>query len=280
GESTFSVIDSSLIGTPRERESIHTVKVTITDQLMDYWGIAGAMESVVTDDMKKVAFQSAEDYVTEQLKTGSMLEKELPPRLFSTKNSFTSCPYKLSNITYPDKTVFTVDIDDRVGQSIEICFEDYANFIQSEMRMTFWQHDKTRKKRKWISRPEQHAKNLLRTFLNGRFGDSLYTFEEIGSGAGVIDVFIISPGEERAVVELKMCGYGYSQTWARGGIQQLTHYMENKNSEIGYLMVFDSRVRDFAKGLQSTEFVNEMRVVTIIIDLRPYVKPEDAPSDA
>jgi hypothetical protein len=113
GQFRFSVIDSSLIGTPKERDSIHTVEVTMTDYLMDYWRLAGVVDpTIVTDDMIKVVFQIAEDYITEQLEKGSMPEGKLPPKFMSTENSSKSCPYKISNIAYPDKTTFTVEISD------------------------------------------------------------------------------------------------------------------------------------------------------------------------
>jgi hypothetical protein len=276
----FSVIDSCLMGTPRERGSIHIVEVGITEELLDSWGLAGSLEAVVTSDMEKVAFQSAEDYIAEQLNKGPLPEGKLPPLFLSTKTSSTSCPYKLPNILYPAKTVFKVDIDELVSQPLGRCLEDFTCYIQAEMRMTFWESDKTKRKKeyKWIPHPEQRAKDLLRTHLNGRFGDRLYTFEEIRSGAGVIDVFIISPVGEKIVVELKMCGHGYSQTWAQSGIRQVAHYMENKNTKVGYLLVFDSRVREFSHGFQSAEITNGVPVTTTVVDLRPYVKQEDAPN--
>jgi hypothetical protein len=68
----FSVIDSALIGTPRELETIHTIKVIITDTLMDYWRIPGALDMGITDEMIKVALQSLEDYLVERLKKGPL----------------------------------------------------------------------------------------------------------------------------------------------------------------------------------------------------------------
>lgn len=106
----FSVIDSSLIGMPKERGSTHTLKVSMTDSLMNNWDLAGAEGSVVTNDMIKVAFQLAEEYIAEQLKKGPLPE-ELLPLSTSTRNSPNSCPYKISNIPYPEQTSFTVDVE-------------------------------------------------------------------------------------------------------------------------------------------------------------------------
>jgi hypothetical protein len=273
----FSVVDSSLVGTPRDVGSVHTLVVTLTDRLMNNWDLAGAEWSVITKDMVKVAFQNAEDYIAEQLQEGPLPEGELPPIFRNTENSPKYCPYNLSNILYPEKEVFTVDIDEPASQSLRTCLEDFARYIQSEMRMSFWR--RTREGYKWVSHPEQRAKDLLRTFLNARFGDSTYAFEEIRAGAGVLDVFVVLPNGEKSVIELKMCGHGYSQSWAQGGLEQLSHYMANKGTEIGYLVVFDSRVRDFSKGFKPVQTVSGMSVNTIVSDLRPYVKQKDVPED-
>jgi len=161
-------------------------------------------------------------------------------------------------------------------------FNDFARYVQAEVRMGFWQQDKEQKqKRKWISRPEQRAKDLLRVFLNGRFGDSIYEFEEIRSGAGFIDVLIIAPSRKKVIVELKMCGNGYSSGYAQGGLEQLLHYMQNKGANTGFLMVFDSRLGDFAKGFQKGEqIIDRKSIFTIIVDVRPKFKRKDAQTPA
>ncbi len=198
----FSVIDSSLIRTPRERASVHRIKLVITEDVLDKWGINyySSMSNVtenISKDMKQVAFQIVEDHISEQLKKGQLKEKKLPPLLKNTKNSNDSLPYNLKNILYPDKKTFTVEIEDDnlINQSLEKCLEDFAQYIKSEERMSFWRSEKGKGK-KWVSKPEKHAKILLQTFLNGRFGNSIDTFEEIKSGAGYVDIFIITPNRE------------------------------------------------------------------------------------
>lgn len=153
------------------------------------------------------------------------------------------------------------------------CFEDFARGIKCDQRMSFWQSDKVSQSHKWISRPEKFAKDLLLTFLNARFGTSICAFEEIKSGAGRIDVLIIMPDDQKVIVELKMCGNGYSEARAKDGREQIKHYLENKNAKLGYLIVFDSRSRNFSKGLQSdTENIDGLSVTTIVVDVRPDVK--------
>ncbi len=131
GHFRFSVIDSSLIGTPKERSSIHTVEVTMTDYLMDYWRLAGAVDpTIVTDDMIKVAFQVAEDYIIEQLEKGPLPEGKLPPKFMSTENSSKSCPYKIANISYPEKTTFTVEL----SESTESLITNNKEVLRQELR--------------------------------------------------------------------------------------------------------------------------------------------------
>ena len=254
------------------------VKLTITDRLMNNWNLAGAEGSGVTEEMLKTAFQSVEEYINDLLKKGISLEEELAPLFLETKNSPKICPYKLSNITYPQRNTFTVDIEEQSKRSMKDCLGDFASYIQSEKRMIFWQYDEP-KDPKWISHPEKRAKDLLHTFLIGRFGNNLLTFEEITSGAGRIDIFVISPDGERVVLELKMCGRSYTKGYAQEGIEQLMHYMANKRTNIGFLVVFDARAKDFAQGFVETQIIDGMNVVTIIADLRPFVKQKDVVGD-
>ena len=155
-----SIIDTSLIGTPREHPGEHKVKLIITDRLMVNWGLVGQKWDDVTEDMRKLAFQRIEEYITELLKNGVPLENQLPPLVMETKNSPVSCPYKLSNISYPKKTAFTVEIDAKVNPSLKSCLEDFAIYVQSEKRMTFWQSGGGSIHR-WIPQPEKACKGFV-----------------------------------------------------------------------------------------------------------------------
>lgn len=140
----FSIIETSLIGTPRERESIHVIKIVMTDFLMDAWRLPGAIDNVVTDDMLKIALQSLEEHLSKQLQKGIPQDKELAPIHMTTKDSPVSCPYKISNIGYPDKKSFVVDIQQKDGlkvhPNIQILFnrmddalkrDDYSGVLHS-----------------------------------------------------------------------------------------------------------------------------------------------------
>ncbi len=108
----FSVTDTHLIGTPYEVETKHKLQVTITDRLMSFWNLPGALEiEEVTDEMIKVAYQSAEEHISKLIRSGIVLESELSPLERTTENSPKSCPYKIIYITYPTKNTFVVDFE-------------------------------------------------------------------------------------------------------------------------------------------------------------------------
>lgn len=111
----FSVIDSSIIRRPREEAINYNLKVSLTHELLANWRLEIPLASSVSENTFKVTFQLAEEYITEQLKIGGLLEAKLPPLLLNTDNSPDSCPYKISNIAYPNKTKFTVALNDRLN---------------------------------------------------------------------------------------------------------------------------------------------------------------------
>lgn len=148
---------------------------------------------------------------------------------------------------------------------------EFKSFIQSEKRMEFWKRDGS--KHKWSNSPEQLAKNLYHSFIKGRFSDSIEMIEEIAAGAGKIDIYIRLKNQLQIVVELKMCGSpGYSLNYANEGVGQLKHYMQNKKTHLGYLLIFDGRKKDFGSGIPSM-VVEDSRIIFVhFIDLAPTVK--------
>lgn len=154
---------------------------------------------------------------------------------------------------------------------LEACLDRFVRSVQAEHRMSFWRLDDG--KREWCERPERHGQNLLRIFLKGVFDDRIEVLEEVEVGAGRLDLYLLLRGGLRIVVELKMCGEGYSSSYAFEGLGQLDHYMENKATKLGYLIVFDGRRRDFGKGLNPIESINGHMIGVRFVDLRPEVKP-------
>lgn len=152
------------------------------------------------------------------------------------------------------------------------CIAYFGEHIKSQERMTFWMKDKSTNEYEWISSPEAHAKILFRTAINMHYKDALETLEEVSTGAGRIDLYLIFRNGIRAVVELKMCGDGYSRNYALEGHEQLAHYMENRKTHIGFLIVFDGRLRDYGKGIPETVAVENKTIYSYCVDVRHTFK--------
>lgn len=112
----FSVSDTALIGTPRECENVYNITISITDILLSRWQIPGGLDFGITDEMIKVALQSLEDHLAQQLKKAPLPDGELEPLTLNTENSPDTCPYKLANILYPSKTSFVLETGDQDSQ--------------------------------------------------------------------------------------------------------------------------------------------------------------------
>lgn len=154
-------------------------------------------------------------------------------------------------------------------EHLDQTLSDYEKYISGTKRMTFWNLGEP-KKHVWISNPEQHSQTLLHTFLIARFGARIEVFEEVGAGAGRLDLLIRLQGGLKAVIELKMCGFGYSSTYASAGEDQVHHYMKARNVHLGYLVVHDARLDTNAVSLLSpSDDVDTVR--EILIDVRPRV---------
>jgi hypothetical protein len=155
---------------------------------------------------------------------------------------------------------------------LEAQLKEFAEFVKSKKRMDFWQRGKA-PKHKWRQRPEKHAQSLLHTFLKGHFKARVDVLEEIGSGAGRLDISLKLEGGLACILELKMCGRGYSSTYAQSGEDQIRHYMENEDVHLGYVVVFDARSSDFGKPLIGTRDTGTDTVVETRVDVRPEVGP-------
>lgn len=156
--------------------------------------------------------------------------------------------------------------------SLENCLKDFVRFIGNDKRMSFWKSDPKLKGHKWVSSPEQHGQNLLHTFMKSRFGEKVEAIEEVDTGAGRIDIYLRFENGLKTIIELKMCGGGYSVGYAVSGIEQLTHYLKNKQTHLGFLLVFDGRIRDYGKEIQSTYSYENYTIRSFIADVRPKIK--------
>jgi len=123
----LSIIDAALIGTPKDIPSRHAIELVISEYLMDHWRLTGAIDpTVISEDMEKVAFQLIEDHVTQLLQQGIEMEKVLPNLFLDTENSSKTCPYKISNIAYPQKSTFAVEIKEEKASNIHDSSTQYV----------------------------------------------------------------------------------------------------------------------------------------------------------
>lgn len=174
-----------------------------------------------------------------------------------------SIPVLPQIVTSGASTVVTLD---EIGAALR----EFAIFVSAEKRMRFWTTS-TGRVHTWREFPERYGQDLLHTYLQARFGDRVHVLEEVTAGAGRIDVLVQVRGGLTFVIELKMCGATYSSAYAAAGEEQLQHYMANRKTSIGYLLVFDGRMRDFAKPLlvQSDPAAT---IDEIFVDVRPTVR--------
>jgi tetratricopeptide (TPR) repeat protein len=125
---------------------------------------------------------------------------------------------------------------------LEVALNDYRTFISGDKRMTFWRKDGD--DHVWTDQPERQAQDLLHTFLKARFGERIDVYEELGAGAGRIDLLLRFQGGLQTIVELKLCGFNYTSAYAASGEDQIRHYMDARNVHLGYLVVHDARLSD------------------------------------
>ena len=66
-----------------------------------------------------------------------------------------------------------------------------------------------------------------------------------------------------------MCGSGYSSNYAASGETQIVHYMNNRQTNIGYLVIFDARATINARSVLSTS--PQQTIIEVFVDVRPDV---------
>lgn len=100
----------------------------------------------------------------------------------------------------------------------------------------FW---KSYSQQKFVQNPENLGRSLLVQDLQAQI-QSANVYKEVILAGGRIDLIVNVLGSE-FIIELKMCGNGYSSTYAEGGFEQLKSYMDVRDAKRAYLVVFDSR---------------------------------------
>lgn len=132
---------------------------------------------------------------------------------------------------------------------LEEALDRFASKTASDYRMSYWRPAEGAGLHKWVSHPEQYAKSQIRAWLDATFHGRVTILDEIVAGAGRLDLLLQLAGGLSAILELKMCGGGYASGYASEGETQLRHYMIQRGVNVGYLVVFDGRLRDFGRSV-------------------------------
>lgn len=153
--------------------------------------------------------------------------------------------------------------------------EEFKLYIQQKGRMRFWK--KENGVHKYNNSPENIAKIAFMDFFKSEFGDQIEIIDEYKAGAGAIDLYIQFSPNINIIVELKMCGKGYSSNYALEGNLQLKHYYENSGGSLCYLVVFDGRKNQNKKPndnlMQRYTYDNKKyTIITRTIDIYPETK--------
>lgn len=166
--------------------------------------------------------------------------------------------------TAPDAPVVSVTLGE-----LDAELQRYAAQTAADFRMEFWVWSPDKKTHKWVKQPERRAKLQLRTWLAAKFGERINIIAEIIAGAGRLDLLLQLAGGTQVIVEMKMCGKGYSSGYAAAGEQQIRHYMRNRGVHVGYVVVHDGRLRDYGKAILEPEPAASETVRELFVDVRP-----------
>lgn len=161
-------------------------------------------------------------------------------------------------------------------EDLERALREFAAYCSADQRDAFWDKMST-PDAKWMSGPETIGKRFLQTFLIGEFRDGVTVVSEQAAGAGRLDLWLRFRGGLEAIVELKMCGKGYSSTYAAAGEVQLDHYMAAKRVHLGYLVVFDGRIEDGGTSVLPEDLNPAVTIREVVVDLSPRVSRRRRP---
>lgn len=153
--------------------------------------------------------------------------------------------------------------------------DEFKIYIQNQGRMRFWKNENGT--HKFNNSPENIAKIAFMDFFKSEFGNQIEIIEEYKAGAGAIDLYIQFSPNINIIVELKMCGKGYSTKYALEGNLQLKHYYENSGGSLCYLVIFDGRKNQNKKpndySIQRYSYDNKKyTIITRTINIYPKTK--------
>ena len=161
-----------------------------------------------------------------------------------------------------------------LSEEVDGALQEFAKFVAGAKRMRFWRPEGD--DHKWVDRPEGFAQDLLHMYLKAHFKQRVSAYEEVAAGPGRLDLLLKLDGGLSVIIELKMCGYGYSSTYAASGEDQVRAYMEAHGAHLGYLVICDARLRDFGASLLAGLDTGLDTVRETFVDLRPRIAKRGA----
>lgn len=147
-------------------------------------------------------------------------------------------------------------------------FLDYLRAFAQRARLnsdSFW---KKRSANQLVQNPENAARALLAQDIAATCRAAAIYKEAILAG-GRIDLIVNVKGHE-FITELKICGAGYSRTWAEGGFDQLRQYLRERGATRGFLVIFDARVdqSDSAAFPPEVDLGDGLKAFCVVVNVR------------
>jgi hypothetical protein len=139
--------------------------------------------------------------------------------------------------------------------------DEFKKTIEAEGVNSFWE---SRSKGKLRSRAEKLGQELLGVFASAKLAVRGAAIREPVVGTGFVDVLVTFSSGLIHVVELKML-----KGWSVPGPTQLATYMNHKNRDEGWLVLFDARRWDRKYPVPSKIKVASAVIRTVLIDVNP-----------
>jgi hypothetical protein len=131
----FSVVDSSLVGKPREKSASNycAVSVTVHWEVLVNWGFIDLrpleLPPARIPDLQKVLFWYAKEHIEKQVRDGTLSKQT--EVVLSRATADDLCPFDISRIPDPRDFTFNVDLPQMLSQPEELFIDDIDSFARA-----------------------------------------------------------------------------------------------------------------------------------------------------
>lgn len=154
-----------------------------------------------------------------------------------------------------------------IRKRLEKLLLGFKEEVEKQHVAGFWKSEE--RKKTWVSHPEKRAQELLLKYLRCSLNEDVAVLEEVTVDQGRLDILLCIPPSIKAVIELKMCGCGYSSAYTRHAVSQTAEYMEKVKAHIGFVLVMDGRSKDQGTGLEDSFRENGKEIRVILVNVSP-----------